>query len=368
VPGKAAPAPLPARLGAVMFGAGRSGLGRKGLGLDFDNRMFALPTALYEARPELARYFDEITDEVREQALETFLPALHGRYQRLQRARRRQFEARIGAGDEVLRAFQQDGVVLGALEPGVRRSLRAYLEPIARTILARLETLAKIKFADGQVPLEPGDHPRLFVEVETALDEGGVLDVFSAYSGERLGLLRLAVQVNTARETRLKYGEIDASGAPRLKTAYFHVDSNEWPQVKALIYLSDVELDQGPFRFVKGSHRLMGDFEALVRKTNDRLRQPPVRFLALPPEFRQHASFGDYIDETTPGAAGLLADEVVVCDGGSDLILFDNNGVHRGGFVRSGHRFMLQCQFDSVARMAERHEGSAAARAALQAV
>jgi hypothetical protein len=337
------------------------------LALDFDNRMFALPTPLYDERPELAHYFDEITDEVREQALEAFLPALHGRYQRLQRAQRRRFDARIGAGDEVLRTFQQDGLVLGALEPAARRSLRAYLEPIARTILERLETLAKIKFADGQVPLEPGDHPRLFVEVEAALEEGGVLDVFSAYSGERLGLLRLAVQVNTARETRLKYGEIDASGAPRLKTAYFHVDSNEWPSVKALIYLSDVDVEQGPFRFVRGSHRLMGDFEALVRKTNDRLRQPPVRFLALPPEFRQHASFGDYIDETTPRAAELLADEVVVCDGGSDLILFDNNGVHRGGFVRSGHRFMLQCQFDSVARMAERHEGSAAARAALEA-
>ncbi|HEY5411123.1 MAG TPA: hypothetical protein VIJ94_10400, partial [Caulobacteraceae bacterium] len=123
---------------------------------------------------------------------------------------------------------------------------------------------------------------------------------------------------------------------------------------------------QGPFRYVRGSHRLMGDFEALVRKTNDKLRQQTVRFLALPPEFGQHANFGDYIDETTPGAAGLLAKEVALTDGRSDLALFDNHGVHRGGFVRSGHRFMLQCHFWHADRIIERRLGSAAANAALQ--
>jgi len=33
-------------------------------------------------------------------------------------------------------------------------------------------------------------------------------------------------------------------------------------------------------------------------------------------------------------------------DGNSDLIVFDFNGVHRGGFVRRGHRYMLQCGFE----------------------
>ncbi len=336
--------------------------------LDFDveNQTFALPTPSYDQHPDLAPFVSRITEEVRREALAAFIPAMRGVLYKLQRARDRQFDARIAAGDDLLQTLQRDGTALLQLDAPAKQWIRDYLAPIVQAILERLETLARIKFADGMIPLEPREHPQLFVEVERALEDCGALPVFSAYAGERLGLLRLAVQVNTARETRLKYGEIDAQGLPRLKTTYFHVDSTDWPAAKALIYLSDVERDHGPFRYVKGSHRLMDHFEAAVRKTNDRLKQPAIRFLALPRKFGQHACFGDHIDETSPGAAELLDNELVVCDGRSDLVLFDNNGVHRGGFVRSGHRLMLQCQFGAADRMAERNEGSAAARSVLQ--
>jgi hypothetical protein len=132
-----------------------------------------------------------------------------------------------------------------------------------------------------------------------------------------------------------------------LATSYMHVDSVHWPNIKALIYLDDVGPDQGPFRYVCGSHRLMQPYEAAVRKTNDKLRHQLVELCALPPEYAQHAIFGDYIDPESPEARALLAREAQVCDGGSDLVLFDNNGVHRGGMVREGHRYMLQCAFDA---------------------
>ena len=336
------------------------------MGSSFDNRMFALPTPDYEASPAFAPYFDKVTKEMRRQALEAFMPALQGRYIQQQSARQRQFDVRIDRGDEVLKALQRDGVLLHAIDEDARRRIRAYVTPMAEELRARLDSLAKVKFGDINVPLEPAQHPRLFVDVEAALRDCGALAAFSAYAGAELGLLRISLQVNTERETRLSYGEIDPAGLPGLKTTYFHLDSNDWPTVKALLYVSDVGEDQGPFRFVRGSHRLMNDFESAVRKTNDKLRQPRELFLALPEEFRQHCHFGDFIDETTPGAAGLLANEVVCTDGRSDLALFDNNGVHRGGFVRSGHRFMLQCQFWHAERMIERNTGVAAARAVLQ--
>jgi len=336
------------------------------LNAERDNQIFALPVARYEELPGLARAFARITDEIRRQALDAFMPALQARYIQLQRSRRRDFEVRITSGDEVLKALQRDGAVLHALDAASRRRIRDLALPIAREIMARLDALPSLRFSDGQVALDPVKHARLFVEVEKALDDCGALPAFGAYSGKKLGLLRLAVQVNTERETRLRFGEIDAQGLPPNKTDYFHLDSNDWPSVKALIYLSEVELDQGPFRFVKGSHRAMGDFEASVRKTNDKLGQSAEHFLSLPPEFGQHANFGGYINETTPGAAELLAKEMALCDGRSDLALFDNSGVHRGGFVRSGARFMLQCQFWHADRMIERTLGSAAAKAALQ--
>ena len=41
-----------------------------------DNQIFALPVARYEELPGLARAFARITDEIRRQALDAFMPAL----------------------------------------------------------------------------------------------------------------------------------------------------------------------------------------------------------------------------------------------------------------------------------------------------
>ncbi len=332
-----------------------------------NEQMFALPVARYDQLPHLASSFARITPETRREGLETFLTEMQKRYLQLQRLPRRDFEASVsGPGGPILRALQQDGYLLHAMAEDDRRRIRDYATPIAHEIMRRLDSLEELKFSAGQEALDPAQHAPLYLAVEKALIDCGVLPAFSAYAGRDLGLLRLVAQVNTERETRLKYGEIDAQGLPQHRTSYFHVDSTDWPTVKALIYVSDVGPDEGPFRYVRGSHRLMGDFEAVVRKTNDKLRQDPTRFLALPCEFGQHANFGDFIDEATPGAKQLLANEIAAGDGRSDLALFDNNGVHRGGFVRSGHRFMLQCHFSSASKIAERRQGALAARAALQ--
>lgn len=328
--------------------------------------MFALPVADYHAIAKFGQQLAEIDDRVRREALEAFLPALQERYLLEMQSPKRDFARRLRHGDDILRALQDDGVNLLSLDDATRRRIREDVTPIALQIVERMDGLAKIRFADGQVELDPIRHAPLYLAIETALVDCGALEAMSAYAGGQLGLYRLVVQANTVRETRMRYGEIDAAGLPDRRTSYWHVDSKDWPTIKALIYVSDVELDQGPFRFVKGSHRLMGDFETYVRKTNDKLRQPMRRFLALPPEFGQHANFGDFIDVTTPGAAELLAREVAVTDGRSDLVLFDNNGVHRGGFVRSGHRFMLQCHFWRADKMARMKLGTAAARAELE--
>ncbi len=91
----------------------------------------------------------------------------------------------------------------------------------------------------------------------------------------------------------------------------------------------------------------MQPYEAAVRKTNDKLGHSLTALCALPEPYAQHANFGDFIDPATPEALALLDNEAVVCDGRSDLVLFDNNGVHRGGFVREGSRYLLQCVFSS---------------------
>ena len=126
-----------------------------------------------------------------------------------------------------------------------------------------------------------------------------------------------------------------------------HIDSALWPPLKVLIYINQVTKDQGPFRYVVGSHRIATEFELMVRKTNDKTGIHNEQFMALPPQFRMYTEFGDALEPHNEGAAALLQKEVAYCDGTSDLVMFDFNGVHRGGFVRQGHRYILQCCFEA---------------------
>ncbi|HEY5411305.1 MAG TPA: hypothetical protein VIJ94_11330 [Caulobacteraceae bacterium] len=307
--------------------------------------MFALPVASYDRLPWLERFRGRVNDEIRAQTLASFLPVFRERYQRRLDMRAPDLTARVASGDTVLRGLQQGGYALGALPDESKRLIRELTHPICTELHASLDDVEVSRFSDGHIRLDAEQHAPIFSAVSASLGECGAMDALSAYAGRRLLLYSLGLQVNTAKETKARYGELDTSGLPERSTSYLHVDSNDWPGVKVLIYLSDVDQEQGPFRYVAGSQSRMGPFEAAVRKTNDKLRHSVLELCALPAHFAQHANFGDYIDPVSPVALQLLKEEVTVCDGRSDLLLFDNNGVHRGGFVRDGHRYMLQCTF-----------------------
>ncbi len=307
--------------------------------------MFALPRASYDVFPGIGKYRKRVTEESRAVALRSFLPAFQERYDMRLRLAPPNLDIRIAHGDALLAGLQHHGCALGELPPETSRKLRQLTLPLAVSIHHALDALRRPKFCDGQAPLGPLE-ATVLEALGTGMAECGALDAASAYVGRPLSLASATLQVNTVHETRAKFGELDEAGRPERATSYFHVDSNHWPNLKALIYLDDVGPGQGPFRYVAGSHRLMGPYEAAVRKTNDKLRHSLDVLCALPQDYAEHANFGDYIDPASPDALKLLANEVVVCDGRSDLVLFDNNGVHRGGMVRDGHRYMLQCMFN----------------------
>ncbi len=310
-----------------------------------DEGAFALPMADYEGLTWLAKYRKHVNDDVRREALAAFLPAFEERYAQRLNMRQANLTARIGVGDGMLKEIQTRGCALAALSDASRRRIRELTVPMAARMHESLDLIEAPRFENGHIRLDPAEHADIFEAVSDAFEETGLLAALSAYSSKRLRLGSLGLQVNTAKETRARYGELDRSGLPERATTYLHVDSNDWPCVKALLYLSDVGPDQGPFRYVVSSHQLMGPFEAAVRKTNDKLRHSPVVLCALPSRFAQHANFGDYVDPAAPDVRRLLEREDAVCDGRSDVVLFDNNGVHRGGFVRDGYRYMLQCMF-----------------------
>lgn len=311
--------------------------------------MFAFPIPDYETHPRYRDVLPGIDDALRQEAMARFLPAFEACYRRHLGAPRLNYDGRIEAGDELLRQLQTTGCAAAALPAGPKARLVELATPIAREIDDRLGEGSRLRFRDTQRLCDPETHAELYGAVEEALEAEHVHAAASAYVGRPLALREVTIQVNTDRLTAAQYGALDACGLPSPRTRYFHIDSAIWPPVKVLIYLTPVGPDQGPFRYVEGSHRLAGDFELMVRKVNDRELMPDDLFMALPPAFRANTLFGDHMDPAGEAADRLLARERAY-DDGADLILFDFNGAHRGGFVREGRRWLLQCHFEPRSR------------------
>jgi hypothetical protein len=308
--------------------------------------MFVLPNPDYESLPKYQEHLAKVDDHVRRRAMAKFLKAFTKSYLKHLGAPRLQYDVRIGEGDELLRTLQEDGCVLTRIGAERKARLVDLAAPIAREIHEALDRLERPRFIDSQRRLDRATHAPIFDAVEDILEADKIIAVGSAYAGKPVALRNLAVQVNTERATVLTYRKLDVEGRPKhQKTRYMHIDSSAWPPLKVLIYLNRVTPDRGPFRYVVGSHRMATDFELIVRKTNDKRSINKELFMALPPPFRMYTEFGDAMDADSEQAVALLAKERAYCDGKSDLVLFDFNGVHRGGFVRKGCRYILQATF-----------------------
>ena len=311
--------------------------------------MPVLPNPDYLNHPRLKDVAAGVTDQTRQAALEQFLPAFEKAFLDWTRFQRPDYAARPAGAEAAMAALQADGVVLLRVPADAKQRMVELAGPHLRTLEQKFAAMAgaKPKFRDMNVQLDRKPNAELYRVVEGALEQLRVPAMAEAYLRRPMKLKRLYVQLNNAWETEVRYGPIGEDGLPELKTDYWHIDSDVWPNFKALIYLNEVGPRQGPMRYVKGSHRACGDFETVVRKTNDSLRLPMPQFLALPDELRMHALFGPFLTGAEDGSRRLMADETVLCGEGLDLVLFDNNGVHRGGFVREGARHIIQCLFEA---------------------
>jgi len=309
---------------------------------------FVLPMPEYSAHRKMAKFVGRITPETRVSGTARFLDALqknYGFYQSTPGYAPKQ--AAVSSDDDRLTRFARRGIAAYRLPDTVKAQVRADLKPLIAELAAAIEEKepSARKFRDLNRQIERKRFPGVFEGLAGWVGQSGVLAMFEAYVGARLQVSTLALQKNDDITARSHYGEIGRDGLPANKTSYMHIDSSIWPTVKILIYLTDVETTTGPFHYCLGSHLLPSLFEFMVRKTNDGLKLPAEEFLALPDEFRQHTLFGEFVDGSDPVSADLLSREWPVVSQDGDVICFDNNGVHRGGFVQSGHRLMLQMNF-----------------------
>jgi hypothetical protein len=310
--------------------------------------MTVLPNPDYLHHPKFKAAADRIEAQTPSLALQKFLPAFQRTYLDWLALKQPDLKVEIEAGGPALSSLQETGFARLSIDAGAKGELCALCEPVLAPLEAKLRDFkGKPKFRDMNLALTRSDAGRVYALVDQIFRDLDVFAVGEAYLRRPLKTKTLYVQLNTAEETAARYGPIESDGLPALKTDYWHIDSDVWPCVKVIIYLSPVELDQGPLRYVVGSHRRPPSFETVVRKTNDTLKLPAEQFLALPDEFRMHALFGPFLTGDEPQVEDLLERERPIYGEGGELIVFDNNGVHRGGFVRSGERRIVQCLFEA---------------------
>lgn len=189
----------------------------------------------------------------------------------------------------------------------------------------------------------------LFEAIETTLREAGVFNVAAAYLGRKARLIDVNPQINDTSDTFWRDIFPDAEFKSLPPTAYCHRDASGG-DLKAIIYMTDVDDRTGPFSYVVGSNRMKLDrLDDLICEANDSNglagtdARSRARFAALPARLRQKGSFGnDLRPETALGreiGQGLWA----VKAGKGSIVLFDTKGIHRGGMVEAGERRVITC-------------------------
>jgi hypothetical protein len=201
----------------------------------------------------------------------------------------------------------------------------------------------------------------------------GIAEMVSAYKRTHMELRCIGWDYNHHRQTWFK----NAIGVEkRSATNYYHMDA-EPDMVKMMAYLTDVSEGDGPFRYVRGSHRLQrslfrfGLHLGVDKRVNAMIEGPSGHFsqnlfrngrsllMQFPTCFIGSTHFGDHLVEGSELSRYLLDNTVVFTRPAGSCIVFDGFlGVHAGGNPLSGERLAVQIGFARCRSLGEKTQES----------
>jgi hypothetical protein len=322
----------------------------------------------------LSHLFDVLRPQVIDQRELRFLDELaaeSGRLLREEIAFMRLSAGRFSGGLTDSRAFaharelEREHCVFGRLDPVTLNSILKLVEP---TVADLRQASAAGRLTRDDLSVVSGPVVRRIRRILNRwYAQQGILDAVSAYSGCRMSVSGLAIELSVPQSGWWKNQLSALVAAPR--TLYAHLDESIG-HPKSIVYLSDVEKDQGPTCVYPQAYQGLGatPLQELVGRivgrvgfaTDSPLHSYYARqyhqsmssenfrrhFMRLPEEMRFNSHFGW---DVLPGGkveSYLVEREKQMLGLAGTFIVFDGARLlHRGGLMHHGERFALQVIF-----------------------
>lgn len=281
--------------------------------------------------------------------------SLGGRLRLLQTALKNSFTAsqRPAAGPSALPVeaeLRRQGVAVVRSTPEDLATMQQLSQGWFDRLVARRRATAngQRSFEASRSYARRDEDAELFAGIEALLERTGVLPTARAYLGAHAQLVDVNPQINDPSDDFWRRIFPDRSD-PLPNTAYLHRDASGG-DLKAIIYLSDVGPEQGPFGYVLGSHRLsLSRTEDHICEANDSNGMAGTEigarqlFASLPAGLRLKGAFGNDLLDQAPASKALLQSLWSITASAGSIVLFDTKGVHRGGMVANGERRVITC-------------------------
>lgn len=252
------------------------------------------------------------------------------------------------ANPALLNKIKSDGIVCLNLTPDEIEQIRGVTNPGFAKLDERRANIPpeKRKFDDNVYWCTRSADPQAFATVESIFKRYGIMEAASAYLGRPAGVKHVNAQINDQDLAFWKRVFPDTQLADPWGS-YLHIDAT-YGMLKCAIYVHDIGPDGGPFCYIRGSQNAkIGWLEGMIRRTNDFSgfsgRRPDARkkFMALPAFLRKKADFGGDLPDNSPEVARLREGHFAATSNYGNCVLFDGNGMHRGGMVNKGERRCL---------------------------
>ena len=230
-------------------------------------------------------------------------------------------------------------------------TLKDKLKPYINEVEEKIKkTPASVRgFSDCVIGYKENENIPMFKDIESALfsDTDINLIISTYFATNKTKLVYFQIHINQEEdEFVFKH---DHDDLVEEKMNFFHVDTNS-NTIKAMVYLTDVlKEENGAFQYVSGSHKFYSASLFLKRKIVKRLgafrrdKKGKKILLCLPNSFRVKNEFDDFSSDSKLGS--YIQENRISCSDGSNIIIFDPLGIHRGGIVKEGKRIAVQLVF-----------------------